>query len=284
MPLEKHHKIMLGGFSSFIIIVLILNSVFLYILYGQIQISNKNIEKEILSLQADTNTKINELTAKIIQTQSNLLLLNQSFKTELKELKSSASSDFSSIIDESLKSVVTVKTDVSQGTGFLISSEGYFVTNAHVLSGARIVSAVDYQQREIPASFIGYDSEFDIALLKLDGNYHELKLDDSDEVQIGESVIAIGNPLGLQFSVSEGIVSAVNRIGQNGINAYIQTDAALNPGNSGRPLINKKGKVIGINNFKIGGGENIGFALESDYIREITNKISQEKLNKTLII
>ena len=134
MPLEKHHKIMLGGFSSFIIIVLILNSVFLYILYGQIQISNKNIEKEILSLQADTNTKINELTAKIIQTQSNLLLLNQSFKTELKELKSSASSDFSSIIDESLQSVVTVKTDVSQGTGFLISSEGYFVTNAHVLS------------------------------------------------------------------------------------------------------------------------------------------------------
>jgi len=283
MVLQKHHKIVIGGLSSFLIIVLILNSIFLYMLYGQIQVNNKNLEKEINALQVDTSTKINELTTKIIQTQSNLLLLNQSFKTELKELKSTVSSDFSSIIEESLPSVITVKTDVSQGTGFLISSDGYFITNAHVLSGARTVSVVNYEQNEISASFVGYDADFDIALLKISGNYDALILGNSDDVQIGESVIAIGNPLGLQFSVSEGIISAVNRIGQNSEYAYIQTDAALNPGNSGGPLINKKGKVIGINNFKIGGGENIGFALESNYIREVTNKISQEKLNTTLI-
>jgi len=89
--------------------------------------------------------------------------------------------------------------------------------------------------------------------------------------------------LGLQFSVSEGIVSAVHREGLNGKDAYIQTDAALNPGNSGGPLINKEGKVIGINNFKIGSGENLGFALESNYIEEIVNQIGQQILNKTIV-
>ena len=98
-----------------------------------------------------------------------------------------------------------------------------------------------------------------------------------------EKVIAIGNPLGLQFSVSEGIVSAVHRQGPSQTNSYIQTDAALNPGNSGGPLINKQGKVIGINNFKVGGGESLGFALESNYIENIVNQIALEKLNQTLI-
>lgn len=283
MTLQRHHKIIIGSFSSFIVIVLILNSIFLYTLYGQLQLNNKNIEKEILNLQADTSTKINELTTKIIQTQSNLLLLNQSFKLQLQELKSTASADFSSVIENSLQSVVTVKTDVSQGTGFLISSDGYFITNAHVLSGARVVSAVDYEQNEISAEFIGYDSDFDIALLKLNGNYNELELGNSDDIQVGESVIAIGNPLGLQFSVSEGIISAINRAGPNEINAYLQTDAALNPGNSGGPLINKKGKVIGINNFKVSGGESLGFALESNYLRDVVNEISKKELEITLI-
>ena len=102
-------------------------------------------------------------------------------------------------------------------------------------------------------------------------------------MQIGENVIAIGNPLGLQFSVSEGIVSGVHRLGINNIEAYIQTDAALNPGNSGGPLIDKEGKVIGINNFKISGGESLGFALESNYLKDIVNDIAQEELNQTLI-
>ena len=102
-------------------------------------------------------------------------------------------------------------------------------------------------------------------------------------VQVGEKVIAIGNPLGLQFSVSQGIVSATHREGANRLNAYIQTDAALNPGNSGGPLINTEGKVIGINNFKIGGGESLGFALESNYIEETINEIAQEELGVELL-
>ena len=105
----------------------------------------------------------------------------------------------------------------------------------------------------------------------------------SDDVQIGEKVIAIGNPLGLSFSVSEGIVSAVNREGSNGLPYYIQTDTALNPGNSGGPLINTDGEVIGINNFKIAGGENLGFSLESNYIEDSVNEISLERLDEIIL-
>jgi len=110
-----------------------------------------------------------------------------------------------------------------------------------------------------------------------------LELADSDDVQIGEKVIAIGNPLGLQFSVSEGIVSGIHRPGLNEMEVYIQTDAALNPGNSGGPLINKKGEVIGINNFKIGGTEGMGFALESNSIKETVNEIAMLTLGQDLI-
>jgi len=172
---------------------------------------------------------------------------------------------------------------VGQGTGFIINNKGYIVTNAHVLVGGSTIQAINSKQELIDAYLIGYEGDFDIALLKISGNYNSLKLADSDDVQIGEKVIAIGNPLGLQFSVSQGIVSAIHRSGINGVEAYIQTDAALNPGNSGGPLINKKGEVIGINNFKIGDSESLGFALESNYIKDIVNQISQQELNMTLI-
>jgi len=198
-------------------------------------------------------------------------------------LKASTSSDFSGIIEGAIKSVVTIRTDVSQGTGFLINERGYVITNAHVLYGGNMVEIWNYEQNSFNTKLIGYDETFDIALLKIEGTFEKIYLENSDNVQIGEKVIAIGNPLGLQFSVSEGIVSSVHRIGMNGMKAYIQTDAALNPGNSGGPLINKEGKVIGINNFKISAGESLGFALESNYIKKIVNEISMRELNQTLI-
>ena len=125
--------------------------------------------------------------------------------------------------------------------------------------------------------------QFDLALLKIEGDYERLRLGNSDSISAGEKVIAIGNPLGLQFSVSQGIVSAIHREGLNGIEAYIQTDAALNPGNSGGPLINTEGKVIGINNFKVGNSESLGFALESDFIKDEINKIALEILGEDLL-
>ncbi len=281
--LKRHHKIMIGGVSSLVVIILIVNSILLYTLYGQLELSYKNLKAEISSLETDTNSKLNTLTDSIVNTRQDISFLETNFNKELDLLKTSVGTDFSGIIDLVVPSVVTIRTDISQGTGFIINNQGYIVTNAHVLAGAKTIKAITFSREEIPAEFIGYDANLDIALLKIVGNYKALVLKESSEVNVGEKVIAIGNPLGLQFSVSEGIVSAVHREGTNNLPAYIQTDAALNPGNSGGPLINKQGKVVGINNFKIGSSESLGFALESDYIKSAVNNISQQALNQTLI-
>jgi len=283
MPLEKHHKIMIGSFTSVVIIALIINSVFLYILFARLDYNVNQIDSEITELKIDTQSKINELTQNIINTQESLGQTINSLDTELSQLKASTSADFSGIIEDAIPGVVTIRTDVAQGTGFIIDEQGYIVTNAHVLSGGRKIYAITSEQKAITAELIGYNENFDVALLNIPGTYSFLELDDSDSVQVGENVIAIGNPLGLQFSVSEGIVSAIHRPGPNEEEAYIQTDAALNPGNSGGPLINKKGKVIGINNFKIGDGESLGFALESNYIEDIVNAISTKAFGEELI-
>jgi len=289
MPLKRHHKIMIGSFSSLLIIILVANTIFIYFLYAQLQLSNSQLEKEISELEADTQSKINELATSLLDTKENLNKIDSSLNDldvsltmEISELKAS-SEDFSGIVEEAVKSVVTIRTDVGQGTGFIISSDGYVVTNAHVLSGGTRINAITYEQQTRVAEFIGYQEDLDIALLKISGEYTPLELGNSNDIQVGEKVIAIGNPLGLQFSVSEGIISAIHRPGINDLEAYIQTDAALNPGNSGGPLIDKKGEVIGINNFKVGGGENLGFALESNFIKDAVNTISQENLGGNLI-
>ena len=283
MKLKKHHKIVIGGFSTLIIIYMVITAVLLNGIIVKQQINHNELSDRIENLQADTQNKLNELTKDLIETKNSFISLDKSLTSELNELKASTSSDFSGIIENSIKSVVTVRTDIGQGTGFIIREDGYIVTNAHVLSGGRSVYVLDYGQNEHLTELVGYDIDWDIALLKIQGNYPKLELEDSDEIHVGEKVIAIGNPLGLQFSVSEGIVSAVDRIGMNEIAGYIQTDAALNPGNSGGPLINTKGKVIGINNFKVGSGESLGFALESNYIKKAINEISQQKLEADLI-
>ena len=249
-------------------------------------INHNTVMSKIDSLQADTQSKFNELTTSLLQTKEDLQTLDSelgSLDEELVSLKASTSADFSGIIDDAIKGVVTIKTDISQGTGFIIDNNGYVVTNYHVMEGATAAAIYTYEGDTHNVALIGYDDNFDIALLKIEGIFERLKLANSDDVQIGKKVIAIGNPLGLQFSVSEGIVSAVHRTGLNDIQAYIQTDAALNPGNSGGPLIDKNGKVIGINNFKIGNGENLGFALESNYIKDVVNDISQQALQKDLV-
>ncbi len=286
MPLQRHHKIIIGGVGFLVIVFMTLTSVFLYMMFVKQDVQFDNLNQKIEDLSADTQTKVNELSESIIGAEAELKSLGSqvgSIDDEMSLLKASASADFSAIIEDAVKSVVTIRTDVSQGTGFIITEDGYVVTNAHVMENAQAASIITYDGETHIVKKIGSNSEMDIILLKIDGDYEKLYLDDSDNAQVGEKVIAIGNPLGLQFSVSEGIVSAVHREGINGLSIYIQTDAALNPGNSGGPLINKQGKVIGINNFKIGSGESLGFALESNYIKETVNDIAMEALKKELI-
>jgi len=261
----------------------------MYLIFVKQEYNYDKLNEKISDVQTDTQIKINEITNSLMQTNKivddELGLLSK----ELNLLKASAGEDFSGIIEDAVQGVVTIRTNAGfQGTGFIISDEGYIVTNAHVLADefgnlATNIQAITNKQKSKTAEYVGHNNNFDIALLKISGDYNSLEIGDSNKIQVGEKVIAIGNPLGLQFSVSEGIVSAAHRVGPNGINAYVQTDAALNPGNSGGPLINKQGEVIGINNFKIGSGESLGFALESNYLKSTINDISLENLNRSLI-
>ncbi len=286
MPLKKHHKIIIGSAGSIVFVFMIVSGIFMYTLFIKQNVQYGSLDQRV----TNTESNINTLTDNLIDTKSNLestiTTLNLkvgSIGQEMDLLKASASEDFSGIIENAVKGVVTIRTDVGQGTGFLITQDGYILTNAHVLVDAKKVQAITYEQEILEAEFIGYEGRLDIAVLKIPGIFEELSLGDSDNIEIGEKVIAIGNPLGLQFSVSEGIVSGVHRIGPSQLEAYIQTDAALNPGNSGGPLIDKQGKVIGINNFKISGGESLGFALESNYLKDAVNEIALDVLEKELI-
>jgi len=167
------------------------------------------------------------------------------------------------------------------GTGFVVSTDGQILTNAHVVSESGVTatsvtvvfkSTSGSTGTEIPATIVGADETTDVALLKIDPSQAPtltpVKLGDSSQVAVGQEVVAIGNPLGLDFSLSSGVVSATNRQLQspNGatITGGIQTDAAINPGNSGGPLFNASGEVIGINeqiDSQSGGNEGIGFAV-----------------------
>jgi S1-C subfamily serine protease len=277
--IKRHHKWLIGGFTTIVLIFMITISIFTYSLLVRFEVSYDILDKKIQDLRKETISGINILSEGIIETKKDIKEIESKvgiLGEEFSVLKASTTDDFSGIINQSIKSVVTIRTDVSQGTGFIIHKDGYIVTNAHVLYGARKAEVITSDQKKLSVGLVGYDTTMDIALLKINGSYYPLKLANSNEVVVGERVIAIGNPFGLQFSVSQGIVSAVHRTGPNGINAYIQTDAALNPGNSGGPLINSNGEVIGINNFKASEGENLGFALESNYIKNTVNKIYNE--------
>ena len=178
------------------------------------------------------------------------------------------------------------------GSGIIIDSNGYIVTNNHVISGADSVAVKLSSGKTLPAKIVGVDSRSDLAVLKVEAvNLPVAKFGDSSNVKVGDVAIAIGNPLGEEFSgsVTAGIISAVNRKIQyeGAIYKVLQTDAAINPGNSGGPLCNEAGEVIGITSLKIGASENaegMGFAISINEAKSIiqslmkTGKVSRAYL------
>jgi len=163
------------------------------------------------------------------------------------------------------------------GTGFFIRADGLVATNGHVIEGATDITVqVGEDERVYRATLVGQDEATDLALLKVDGDkpFAVLPLGDSDRLEVGEWVIAIGNPFGLSRSVTTGVVSFkgrrdVNPSGRPGYYDFIQTDAAINPGNSGGPLLDARGAVIGINAAVNPSGQGIGFAIPVEQLREI---------------
>ncbi|HJU82868.1 MAG TPA: trypsin-like peptidase domain-containing protein [Holophagaceae bacterium] len=164
---------------------------------------------------------------------------------------------------------------VSGGSGVIIDPSGEILTNNHVIEGwrggeANSLEVTISDGRSFKATVLGRDKELDIALIKIDAQQLPFaKLGDSDKVKVGEWVVAIGNPLGLEHTVTQGIISAKGRRIEGGLSSFLQTDAAINRGNSGGPLLNLRGEVVGINTLIRADGQNIGFAVPISQVTRI---------------
>lgn len=170
------------------------------------------------------------------------------------------------------------------GSGFIISPDGYVVTNEHVAGESTLVRCVLWNKEEVDAEVVGTDRYTDLAVLKLVSDRTDLptvRFTRSDQVEPGQVVLALGSPHGLSRSVSMGIISVTDRyLGDHDemvspYNTWIQTDAAINPGNSGGPLVNLKGEVVGVNARRLGGADNVGFAIPASTARMVIDEIIQ---------
>jgi len=166
----------------------------------------------------------------------------------------------------------------SLGSGVIVDPSGIALTNAHVVERATEIEIITLDGSKHKAKVVGVDKKTDLAVLKLDdgkGKFPFIRLGDSDKMQVGDWVIAVGSPFGLQATVTAGIISAKARqIGQGPFDDFLQTDAAINPGNSGGPLVNMQGEVIGINTAIVAGGSGIGFAIPSNMAKKIYTELN----------
>ena len=167
----------------------------------------------------------------------------------------------------------------SLGSGFIVSKDGYIITNNHVVEKATEIKVTIGDGKDYDAKVVGTDAKTDLALLKINpkGDLPGVALGDSDKLQVGDWVIAIGNPFGLEHTVTAGIVSAKGRvIGAGPYDNFIQTDASINPGNSGGPLFNLAGEVVGINTAIIASGQGIGFAIPINMAKELLPQLKEK--------
>jgi Do/DeqQ family serine protease len=165
----------------------------------------------------------------------------------------------------------------SLGSGFIVSAEGVILTNAHVVEGAEQIKVYLADQRVFPGEVIGLDSKTDVAVLRIssDRPLPVAVLGDSDRIRVGQWALAIGNPFGLDSTLTVGVVSATGRanIGIEDYEDFIQTDASINPGNSGGPLLNIYGEVVGINTAIVAAGQGIGFAIPINLARQVAEQL-----------
>src|SRR5699024_7889293 len=204
----------------------------------------------------------------------------------------------SAVVKKSIDSVVgvTTKTEQTQmsifgtqtgyvegvGSGSIVSADGYILTNSHVVDDgeAEEINVLLNDGKSMPAKLVWNDTTLDLAIIKVDGeDLPEIEFGDSDEMEVGSRVVAIGNPLGLQLqsTVTSGIISGLNRTVSfetgASMEGLMQTDAAINSGNSGGPLLNSEGQLIGINTAKAGNSDGIGFAIPSNLAKKIVDKV-----------
>jgi serine protease DegS len=186
---------------------------------------------------------------------------------------------FRRFFDDDYPLIPRERLETSLGSGVVVSDQGYILTNHHVIQGAEEIQVALKDGRNAPAMIIGTDPESDIAVLKVAiEDLPAITLGQSDSIQVGDVVLAIGNPFGVGQTVTMGIISATgrDRLGLSTFENFIQTDAAINPGNSGGALVNAFGHIIGINTAiftRSGGSQGIGFAIPINYAKDVTEQI-----------
>jgi len=234
----------------------------------------KLLENMVLRAQEEDQKKITALQKTIDRVEQESAVELAELKDELENIDVQ-SGDFSAIVDDVLPSVVSVLTDDGQGSGVFVIGGGFIVTNVHVINGASVIRVYTYDNKIFPAVLLGYEPVSDIAVLKINSTaYDPLEFGDSDAIKVGQRAIALGNPGGLDFSVTEGIISGVDRKTGDSDIGYIQIDVPINPGNSGGPLVNSNKEIIGINNWKLGGGfESVGFAIPSNVVEDVVDEV-----------
>jgi putative serine protease PepD len=210
-------------------------------------------------------------------------IVRQVTVSDAQPTSSSGSLSVQSIYQLANKGVVEVTAGQGQGSGFVYDGDGHIVTNDHVVDGATSVSVRFWNGKTFDAQVVGTDASTDLAVLKVDApasNLFPLSLGDSSKLAVGDSVVAIGSPFGLEGTVTSGIVSALHREMTSpnhfAIDNSIQTDAAINHGNSGGPLLNAQGKVVGITSqieSNSGGNEGVGFAIPSNTVSSIAAQL-----------
>ncbi len=247
----------------------------------QLEASTEQLEQKDQSLEQSVqqlDTSLEEKEKEIGVLSGELDTVREKSEQEVAALQETISglrvefSDFSEVIETAVKGVVSVQTNVGSGSGFHIG-DGNIVTNYHVIDGASAARVVTHDGKQHSISIVGSNERADISVLRINNTrYKRLRFGDSDELKVGQKVIAIGNPGGLDFTVTQGIVSATDREDERR-NEYTQIDVPINPGNSGGPLINSEGEVVGVNTLKIRGFEGVGFALDSNYVDEVIERI-----------
>ena len=269
--------IFLGGISSVLSIMNIK-------LFRQLK-QNEGSDMSFFETSATEHTEIDtQSTTEAATSSSDVTVELNKTPTSVDNVPQEGGLSYQQIYDKAIASVVSISCDTGSGTGVVLSKDGYIVTNCHVVEGAKAIQAVFTDGRVLNATVIGADAVSDLAVLHVQANdLSAAEFGNSDSLRVGDAVAAIGDPLGLEFrgTMTDGIVSAINRdvTTEGRTMTLIQTNAALNSGNSGGPLLNCYGQVVGINTMKIGaftdsaGVEGLGFAIPSTTVKEIVDQL-----------
>lgn len=245
--------------------------------------SISNVQTSVQTLSQVSSQRFEQLGGHIQrveqESQEQISLLEQKSQEQIEDLERTISlnlktGDFSGIIESVVKSVVSIQTDKSIGSGVFVKEGGYFVTNYHVINGATAAAVTTSDQKHHPVTILGAAPDLDIAVLKIDDSYPALNFANSDALSVGQRVIALGSPGGLQFTVTEGIISATERVDEEG-KRYVQTDVPINPGNSGGPIVDASGRIVGIATKKVENFEGIGFAIPANDAKAVVDQILQ---------